>query len=297
MKYSSSKKIISVLLTVVIMFSACFATSLFAAAEGEVCVEHGSSTYEKATVVITATCTVGEMSELWSYCSFCNEKVNFIRYIVGEALGHKDLDDNGYCDTCKENICKHSETEIINANAVTCESDGYTGNLSCVKCGLILDKGNIIHSDGHDFDDTLPVDVIPPTCSSERVLVYKCRKCSATRKETDKGSGTLSHNIIVYERVEPTCKQAGYVVEYCVLCYSSPVVKPIEPLGHFDENGDGKCDRSGCGVVIPALGEPEPCLCMCHAESGIKQFIFNLLNMIYKLLNIKAECVCGAMHY
>lgn len=41
-------------------------------------------------------------------------------------------------------LCKHTNTELVNAVLATSESDGYTGDIVCVECGKILEKGESI---------------------------------------------------------------------------------------------------------------------------------------------------------
>ena len=45
--------------------------------------------------------------------------------------------------------CSHSSTELRNYKAVTCTSDGYSGDQYCLDCGKKLDTGSAISATGH----------------------------------------------------------------------------------------------------------------------------------------------------
>lgn len=41
-------------------------------------------------------------------------------------------------------VCKHPTTEVVNAKPATCTEDGYTGDLVCTVCGVIIGQGEVI---------------------------------------------------------------------------------------------------------------------------------------------------------
>lgn len=45
------------------------------------------------------------------------------------------------------------ESEIQNAVAETCTEDGYTGDLVCLSCGQIIEKGTVIPKHGHNYEN------------------------------------------------------------------------------------------------------------------------------------------------
>ncbi len=47
--------------------------------------------------------------------------------------------------------CDHIYTETKNACSATCETDGYTGDVYCLNCDELLEKGNIIEHLEHDY--------------------------------------------------------------------------------------------------------------------------------------------------
>jgi|GEM_PF-467170 len=70
--------------------------------------------------------------------------------------------------------CNHKTSEIRNSKAETCGDDGYTGDLVCTECELVLKKGEVIPATGkHDFEDT----VYNATCVDEGYTVHSCKNC------------------------------------------------------------------------------------------------------------------------
>lgn len=70
--------------------------------------------------------------------------------------------------------CNHKTSEIRNSKAETCGDDGYTGDLVCTECELVLKKGEVIPATGkHDFEDT----VYNATCVDEGYTVHRCKNC------------------------------------------------------------------------------------------------------------------------
>ena len=70
--------------------------------------------------------------------------------------------------------CNHKTSEIRNSKVETCGDDGYTGDLVCTECELVLKKGEVIPATGkHDFEDT----VYNATCVDEGYTVHSCKNC------------------------------------------------------------------------------------------------------------------------
>lgn len=62
--------------------------------------------------------------------------------------------------------------------------------------------------------------------------------------------------------VPPTCTHRGYTLHTCA-CGASYKTNPVDPLGHMDTDGDGKCDR----VIDAATGK------LCGADMGGGTFV------------------------
>ena len=49
--------------------------------------------------------------------------------------------------------CTEHTTELRNAKEATCTEDGYTGDLKCTECGLVVEAGKVIEALGHDWSE------------------------------------------------------------------------------------------------------------------------------------------------
>ena len=74
--------------------------------------------------------------------------------------------------------CSHSNTEIRNAVAADCHTDGYTGDVYCKSCGVKLSSGNTIPSTGaHIFGEWTP-------SADGKTYVGTCTRCGETQTLT-----------------------------------------------------------------------------------------------------------------
>ncbi len=122
----------------------------------------------------------------------------------------------------KNGWIQHSNTEEV--TDATCTAGGYT-TYTCKFCGT-TSTGNETDALGHNFVEN------------------ECDRC-----------GALNHTHNYAEAVTaPTCTAEGYTTYTCD-CGDSYTGNKVDALGHVDENGDYKCDRTGCtGLVLPAEG-------------------------------------------
>lgn len=84
--------------------------------------------------------------------------------------------------------CRHTETNLINAVAATCETDGYTGDYQCKECGEIIQTGTVTAATGHDWNSGNMIKA--PTTVEEGVIEYICNICGAKKQETIEATGT-----------------------------------------------------------------------------------------------------------
>lgn len=126
--------------------------------------EHAWSEYE---TIKPAACT--EAGAAKRVCSLCGK----IQTEVLPALGHDytvqtvapTVAEQGYdlhtCTRCgdsyKDNftttVCEHQNTEVRNATPANCTTAGYTGDIYCVDCGILLSAGETLPALGHNFVD------------------------------------------------------------------------------------------------------------------------------------------------
>ncbi|MBQ6863700.1 MAG: InlB B-repeat-containing protein [Clostridia bacterium] len=173
------------------------------------------------------------------------------------ALDHVDANSDGYCDRegCNALICDHVGTERITTDeaAATCTADGYTGDIRCAKCNVILTEGEKIDMLGHAWSETYTsngngkdathyqtctrencgvqneavahtwndgVVTTNPTCEGKGVKTFTCtaNSCNATYTEAVAANG---HDYGEWIEEDPaTCVATGILGHYeCSVCH------------------------------------------------------------------------------
>ncbi len=104
--------------------------------------------YDEGVVTTNPTCTEKGVK------TFTCQNDNSHTYTKPvDALGHIDEDNNGYCDreSCKELICNHEgyETKVTDKKDATCTEDGFSGDIRCEHCNVILKNGETLPMLGH----------------------------------------------------------------------------------------------------------------------------------------------------
>ena len=77
--------------------------------------------------------------------------------------------------------CPHKYKEVEMQRDAYCDSDGYTGDITCLDCGEVLQAGEAIPAFGHDPETRTPM---PATCtesgwSGETI----CKTCGEVLEE------------------------------------------------------------------------------------------------------------------
>ena len=211
----------------------------------------------------------------------------------------------------------YSDKNIVAAGAHDWEKiDGVTNDYA------VLD-GKIVYVDGDG--NVVHVEKYPEYNAAGRGKMY-CKKCNhieevaidAMGNKTHDENGNLVHKhpeyatinadgTISYKstlktvaEVKSTCTVGGHkAYEECTRCSFSEYMVDrdsyyTEPLGHNDNNGDGKCDT--CKTTIRE-DESKNCGCICHKESGFMKFIYKILKFFWKLFKMNPVCACGHEHY
>ena len=174
--------------------------------------------------------------------------------------------------------CAHNNTVIKNASNATCTKAGYTGDLRCVDCNMLIAAGSTIPAKGHG--ETTLKDVKEPSCTlTGHTGNTYCNDCGA--KVT---SGTVipakGH---VSARVEgakdPTCTATGFTGDtYCIVCnVKTKAGSVIAATGHlwseWVENLEALTKTRTCGTcneVETVAIEIEVCK---HQNTEIKNFV------------------------
>mgnify|MGYP000500152378 FL=1 len=123
-----------------------------------------------------------------------------------------------YCKRCNDfevdtpEPTGHQHTKIIDQKPATCEEKGYTGDVYCEDCRIIIQDGKEIAATGHDWDDGKITK--EPTQTSTGIKTYTCKTCKKTKEEIIpmlKGhhwdQGTITK--------QPTCTEQGEKTYKC----------------------------------------------------------------------------------
>lgn len=227
---------------------------------------------------IPATCEKGEMEV--EKCSVCGEtKETQISDPLGHDFREWKITKEPTCTKygTKKRICKrcneyeidvidptgHQHTKIIDQKAATCEEKGYSGDLYCEDCRVIIQLGQEIAATGHTWDDGEITK--EPTQTATGIKTYTCKTCHKTRTETIpmlKGhhwdDGTITK--------EPTCTEPGEKIHHCTDedCNES-YTETIKATGHqhtrLINQKEASCEEEGnsgdtfcedCNQVIKA---------------------------------------------
>lgn len=185
---------------------------------------------------VHATCTEAEV------CRFCGE-------ILAEATGHGD-------------------TVLKNAKAVTCQTDGYTGDSCCVDCGQILTYGETIESTGHSYGDWVYY-IMPTvtqtgkdraTCSVCKTSVYRDSPKATTATVNDEFIYGFTANLskdnvktyfnLKYLSVVPTASAENVMGTGSVIAVKQKNITTNYTVVIFgDVNGDGWYDGQDSLIV------------------------------------------------
>lgn len=176
---------------------------------------------------IPATCEKGELEV--EKCSVCGETKETE---ISDPLGHDYGEwvvikkptctkyglNKRYCKRCNDfevdtpEPTGHQHTKIIDQRPATCEEKGYTGDLYCEDCRIIIQDGTEIAATGHDWDDGKITK--EPTQTATEIKTYTCKTCKKTKEETIpmlKGhhwdQGTITK--------QPTCTEQGEKTYKC----------------------------------------------------------------------------------
>ena len=139
-------------------------------------------------------------------CSRCNDKND---YTIYPALGHNMIIDSRVEPTCTET--------------------GLTEGSHCSRCDHVIVQ-EVIAALGHNYTAV----VTKPTCESDGYTTHTCDRCDD--EYVDSYVDALGHDMIIDERVEPTCTETGLTEgSHCSRCNFKIEQEIIPELGHIEE--------------------------------------------------------------
>ena len=109
----------------------------------------------------------------------------------------------------------HRNTEYRNIKPATCAETGYTGDLYCKDCNMMLRNGEKIEKKPHTWNDgTITTEA---TCTEKGIKTYTCTVCNETKTEEIPATG--HQHTELRNAKESTCVQEGYTGDtYCADC-------------------------------------------------------------------------------
>ena len=164
--------------------------------------------------------------------------------------------------------CAHEHTEVRNAVAATCTTDGYTGDTYCTDCGEQISSGTVITAAGHSWSGWTVTNAA--TCTEDGTESRSCSVCHATESRGITATGHTWGEWTVTNAA--TCTEAGSESRTCSVCQISET-NTLPATGHqYTEvrnaaaatcttdgyTGDTYCtdcgERIASGTAIPAAG-------------------------------------------
>ena len=107
----------------------------------------------------------------------------------------------------------HKNKETRNYKKPTCQEEGYTGDIYCKDCGILLSSGKVTKKYDHDWDSgTVTKEA---TCTEEGSKTYTCENCGATKTIDIQKT---AHNYKITEQKDATCTENGYSISVCQTC-------------------------------------------------------------------------------
>lgn len=165
----------------------------------------------------------------------------------------------------------------------TCCADGYSGDTTCIGCGVVIVKGEVIPATGeHVWKE---VEIFGGNCKMSGYIKYRCENGTAEHKEDLGINNSIHYKTEVRNYKAGNCQTNGYTGDkYCTHC-NALISKGKEVKG--SHVGRQKC--SICGYNV--------CGCqLCHGN-GFERFIMKMFLWIYKIFGQNKSCRCGNVHY
>lgn len=107
----------------------------------------------------------------------------------------------------------HKNKETRNYKKPTCQEEGYTGDIYCKDCGILLSTGKVTKKYEHDWDGGKVTK--EATCKEEGIMTYTCENCDETETVSIKKT---AHNYKIMEQKDATCTENGYSISACQTC-------------------------------------------------------------------------------
>lgn len=203
-------------------------------------VDSGIRSYLKKAVIPASVTSIGNYAFL-----NCND-LTIYGYIGSYAETYAKANNipfvpiNGNSHTTETG---HTGTEVRNARAATCTAAGYTGDIYCAECGLLLENGTEIPKIDHITELRNAKEA---TCTEPGSKSRHCQRCNAKTdiQEIEKTDHRWNTGVVVEEA---SCTKEGKKRYACIACGEIKTEK-IEPAGHkeaIDAAQEPTCTEAG----------------------------------------------------
>ena len=156
----------------------------------EGCGKNHTHDLDSGTTTVAPTCTTtGEKKYCCAYTNCPYKKTESLK-----ATGHKTKETRNY-------------------KKPTCQAEGYTGDIYCKDCGILISSGKVTKKYDHDWDrGTVTKEA---TCKEEGSATYTCENCGETETVSIKKT---AHNYKIMKQKDATCTENGYLISACQTC-------------------------------------------------------------------------------
>ncbi len=170
------------------------------------------------------TCT--EIGRKYISCNRCGE-INEGTMEVTEALGHIGGEATctklAVCDRCGESYGAldanhHLDTEVRNATTTSCSHAGYTGDVYCNLCGVLVKKGENIAAMPHTWQPGAVTQ--QPTCTAAGAESLVCSVCGEKGTHAIEPIGHKWETTLTVDK-QPTAMEQGSKSIHCSNCGTS----------------------------------------------------------------------------
>ena len=141
----------------------------------------------------------------------------------------------------------HKNKETRNYKKPTCQEEGYTGDIYCKDCGILLSSGKVTKKYDHDWDGGKVTK--EATCKEEGIMTYTCENCDEIETVSIKKT---AHNYKIMEQKDATCTENGYSISACQTC-NDKKKEEIVAKGHSKGIRNKKSRRIYGRYLLPYL--------------------------------------------
>ena len=131
-------------------------------------------------------------------------------------------------------VCKHGNLQLTGQTDADCTDDGYTGDVYCADCGILIASGIVIPATGHLHTEIR--DAAAATCGKEGYTgdTY-CTDCNIKIADGETIPTTEHKNTELRDVVSSSCTTFGYSGDvWCVDCNTKIAVgQQIDATGHL----------------------------------------------------------------